>query len=56
MEPDLEHQRGGEQPFARNRHASRAPWDPPLRPVRRGDRRRNPDHLFNDDEMRRGTD
>jgi hypothetical protein len=56
MEPDLEHERGGAEPFSRKGRASRAPWDPPPRPVRRSDRRRNPDHPYDDDDMRRGTD
>jgi hypothetical protein len=55
MEPDLEHERGTEQPFARGTRPSRAPWDPPPRPAR-SERRRNPDRPFDDDDMRRGTD
>jgi hypothetical protein len=53
MEPDLDHERGTEQPS--KARPSRAPWDPPLRP-KRSERRRNPDRLFDDDDMRRGTD
>lgn len=56
MQPDLDQERGSEQPFSRKSRASRAPWDPPPRPARRSDRRRNPDRLYDDDDMRRGTD
>jgi hypothetical protein len=56
MNPDLEpdiNRRGQERYFSGK---GRAPWDPPLRPAPRGERRRNPDRLYDDDDMRRGTD
>ena len=55
MEPDLEFERGTDRPFARKDRASRAPWDPPPRPAKRGDRR-GAERPYDDDDMRRGTD
>lgn len=56
MDPELDPDRGEYRPYPRRTRSSRAPWDPPLRPMTRNEQRRGPDRPYDDEDMRRGTD